>query len=376
MTLAKQITKEWMSQNIKKLTKKRVVIITGAGISVSSGIPDFRSKDGIFSKVRSKLKVKGTDLFSYRYSLEDSTRPIYYKFISNLKNVCDNATPSYTHSFLSRFGGSCRKIRIYTQNIDGLEERCGLHPTRNKNTKLVQLHGNLKYLTCTYCGFKIEFTKERIAVYKEGGDIECERCLERYERRKVDKRRSSPTGMMHTSIIHYHQPHPDDFFINSLCESDMDCNLVVVMGTSLKVYGVKSLVKRFARECRRNGGISISVNLLDPTKEIKEIFDYYWKGSCDDFCMAIDGGTRYRDIVKDVERISLNGSIVEGDPPTEVGQQNKENEAEKPRTGKKNGKGNGNDKKDAKKAGDIHKINKKMANKKKEKAHKSPKDGN
>ena len=135
---------------------KNVVIITGAGISVKAGIPDFRSKTGIFSDIYKKFKIKGEDLFTYKFGLNDSTRHIYINYIYNLKKLIDNAKPTFTHNFFKWYQNKCNKLRVYTQNIDGLEEKGGFKDS------LVYLHGNLKYLKCIRCGSLEEFNDVKI----------------------------------------------------------------------------------------------------------------------------------------------------------------------------------------------------------------------
>lgn len=284
-----KISADWIRANINLFIKKRVVIITGAGISVSAGIPDFRSANGIFSEIRRSLRIKGEDLFNYRYSRDDATRPSYYKFVSQLKDVVDRVEPSATHEFLNDFKRYQKKYRVYTQNIDSLEERAGLNLQEKKGCgpELVYLHGDMKVLVCIFCGFKSTFTSVENDEFKKGNDIPCVKCVESNKKRKDNKVRQLKEGYLHTNIIHYNQPHYDGHRIANMFESDMDLDLFIVMGTSLKVYGVKDFVKRALRCCINNNGVSILVNLEEPTKEFRNLFDFFWMGTSDDFCMEV-----------------------------------------------------------------------------------------
>ncbi|KAM0673761.1 NAD-dependent deacetylase hst3 [Gurleya vavrai] len=300
-----KIDSQFLIDNISLFTNKKTVIITGAGISVSCGIPDFRSSNGIFKTIREKLKIKGQDLFNYRYSRDKETRSTYFKFIAHLKEIVDKSEPSITHDFLSSIKKYQKKVRIYSQNIDMLEEKTGCVYNDKNSSELVYLHGNLKHLICIYCGYKIEYTEKENKILKNGEDLQCKRCVEENIKKEKSGRRSSFEGYMHTNIIHYDQPHHDAFRIGKLFEKDMDVDFFIVMGTSLKVYGVKDLVKRGLRSCLNNNGKSIFVNLEEPGKEYKGLFDYFWNDDCDDFCKAFNKGIEMAELNDKIEKIKI-----------------------------------------------------------------------
>ncbi|CAD26192.2 SIR2-LIKE PROTEIN INVOLVED IN TELOMERIC SILENCING [Encephalitozoon cuniculi GB-M1] len=297
------VDSEWIRSNIKMFAKRRVVVITGAGISVSSGIPDFRSKSGLFNDIKKDLGVSGNDLFTYSLSMSKELRKGYLRYISKLKNMVDKAQPSATHEFLSLYSDISRRFRIYTQNIDGLEEKAGLAATKDRSTRLVYLHGNMKSLGCLYCGYKIEFGDAERDAYGRGEEIVCAGCVRRNEKRGRDVRKR-PVGVFHTTIIHYNQSHPDSSFISKMAEHDNTCDLFIVMGTSLKVFGVRRLVKYF---CRLNStrGRRILVNLDRPSKEFGELFDFFWNGDCDEFCRVLKDGLGLRSVADSVRRLSI-----------------------------------------------------------------------
>lgn len=274
----KTIDTEFLIHNKNLLAHKKCVFIVGAGISVASGIPDFRSPTGIFASLREQLKISGKQLFTYNFGVKEGSRHVYLNYISTLKRLCDGAEPNTTHHFLANFPRS----RVYTQNIDGLEERAGITFCKKETAKGVYLHGNLGNLACQYCGFKREFKNEDMTDFEAGKEITCSECVER-SRKSVDNgQRRRPIGIMHPGIIHYQQVHPDGAFIGRMCERDMDCDLLIVIGTSLAVDGVKKLVKAFCK----NGvseGKRVLVNLTKPNKEWGDYFDYFFEGDCADF---------------------------------------------------------------------------------------------
>lgn len=202
-----------------------------------------------------------------------------------------------------------KKIRIYTQNIDSLEEKAGMIHNDTKKTDLIYLHGHLKHLICIFCGYKIDFSEEEIKKYEKGYDVECIKCFAENEKRKKNKLRTSKIGYLHTNIIHYDQPHHDGVRIAKLYESDMDLDLFIVVGTSLKVYGVKDLVKRGLRNCINNNGISIWINFEEPTKEFRDLFNYFWKGDCDSFFTEIKNNVHLFDLTNKLDVLKMKKNI-------------------------------------------------------------------
>jgi NAD+-dependent protein deacetylase SIR2 len=297
------VDKAWVKNNIGMFRQRKAVIITGAGISVASGIPDFRSKTGIFNDIKEVLKINGTDLFTYKFSVDKETRKTYLGYISKLKLLVEEAEPSYTHRFLKRYSEACKRLRIYTQNVDGLEERAGLECTSGRETSLVYLHGNMRKLICLYCGHKIAFTEEERRSFERGEEIVCSNCLKRNEKRR-EGQRQLPVGMFHTTIIHYHQIHPDSALISRMMDADGSCDLLIVMGTSLRIHGVKKLARHF---CRLNGvfGRRIYVNLEAPTREFAELFDFMWKDKCDEFCEVLGEELGLGSVTESVQRLSI-----------------------------------------------------------------------
>ncbi|KAJ1598086.1 hypothetical protein NDA14_004259 [Ustilago hordei] len=111
---------------------RRIAVICGAGISVSSpaNIPDFRSAHGLFKKLKEKHPTaglsSGKDLFDARLFSSESTSALFYSMVAELKSLADQAEPTIFHRFLKRLDDQGRLQRVYTQNIDGLEEKAGL----------------------------------------------------------------------------------------------------------------------------------------------------------------------------------------------------------------------------------------------------------
>jgi NAD-dependent histone deacetylase SIR2 len=279
----KTIGDEFLKNNKDLFEHRKCVFIVGAGISVASGIPDFRSPTGIFASLRQQLKINGKQLFTYSFGIKEESRKTYLKYISSLKKLCDSAIPNITHHFLMNFPRS----RVYTQNIDGLEERAGMIFEKKDKTKGIYLHGNMAYLICQYCGFRRKFLEEDIIDFEEENEILCSECEKRREASIRMGQRKRPVGMMHPGIIHYQQMNPDGAFIGKMCEKDADSDLVIVIGTSLSVEGVKKVVKMFCKN-QVSSGKRILVNLTKPNKEWMDYFDYFYEGDCGDFARTVE----------------------------------------------------------------------------------------
>lgn len=302
----KTIDLKFIAENKHIFKHKKCIFIVGAGISVESGIPDFRSPTGIFATLRQKYKINGRDLFTYNFGMQEAKRQVYLRYISTLKNLCDSSNPNLTHHFLTNFPRS----RTYTQNIDGLEERSGMAFTKKYDTKGVYLHGNLSLLVCQLCGFKQSFTAKESRLFSEDKDIECKYCIERREHCIKNGLRKKPIGFMHPGIIHYQQIHSDGGFIGRLCEKDKDCDLLIVVGTSLAVDGVKRMVKMFAR-CENTYKKRILVNMTLPRKEWHDYFDFFYQGDCKDFFKMVSSFTSMPKYNKEINNGDCNFNTIE-----------------------------------------------------------------
>lgn len=119
---------------------QHIIVLTGAGVSTASGIPDFRSSGGIWEQDRSREYYMSSEYF--QKEPEDFWRK--YKAIFQMKLV-GTYHPNNVHLFLQQLEAKGKKISIITQNVDGLHERAG-------NTTIINYHGTLQSATCPTCG--------------------------------------------------------------------------------------------------------------------------------------------------------------------------------------------------------------------------------
>eukprot|EP00978_Attheya_sp_CCMP212_P003063 scaffold6251_cov52-Attheya_sp.AAC.1 len=131
--------------------KRNILVLAGAGMSVSCGIPDFRSPQGLYSTLDAKGLGLGCpeDLFDLTFFLEDP-RP-FYRFAAQSNIYSTLTEPSTSHKFLSFLEQHDMLLRVYTQNIDGLEQVAGL-----SSEKVEYAHGSLQWAECTRCHLRME----------------------------------------------------------------------------------------------------------------------------------------------------------------------------------------------------------------------------
>lgn len=273
---------------IKSLHKsKKVLLVTGAGISVAGGIPDFRSFDGLYNVVKDKYPkqlLKGKDIFDGNVFNDEKLTEIYYSFMAELKETVDKASVTCCHRFISQLSKNGQLLRCYTQNIDFLEERVGLYADFNNIlSPIVQLHGSLSHIRCTICSYRNIFEEEFISVFKNGSAPNCPQCISKSIMRMEKGLRNISTGILRPDIVLYNQHHPSGDIISSISSADIKKgpDMLIVIGTSLKVVGIKSLVKDLAKAVKKSNpnNFVVLVNKTPiKTKEWENIFDVCWVG--------------------------------------------------------------------------------------------------
>ena len=193
-------------------------------------------------------------MFNARMLSSPSTRAIFFTFVAHLKTLVDSASHTRVHAFLKTLEERGQLLRCYTQNIDGLERRVGLsmpEPGCAVGGRVVQLHGALSHLRCTVCPERPEFREEYVKAFMQGEAPDCPTCMATAAVRETAGRRAMPTGELRPNITMYDDNNTSDGeFISSALTEDLKRgkpDLVLVMGTSLKVDGIKTLVKDVAR---------------------------------------------------------------------------------------------------------------------------------
>lgn len=216
------------------------------------------------------------------------TAAMFYKFMAELRESAMDAQPTPTHRLLVTMKNHKSLLRAYTQNIDGLEARAGLNlaPTPLSNNDALQLHGDIHTLKCFLCSERFHYTMPYTDTFKDGRAPDCPTCADKCAMRVALGRRAMAIGTLRPDVVLYGENHPAGDQIGRACSSDLkkkpDC--LVIVGTSLKVPGLKKLIKDFARAVHAQNGKVIFVNMTDAiTSEWTQVIDYYVEGRSDDF---------------------------------------------------------------------------------------------
>lgn len=274
----------------------KLAVVVGAGISTAGGIPDFRSKNGLFREIKQQHGYSGEEIFSYAtvYSSAQAM-DVFIELMCRLKERLAEIKPTQTHAMLSYLHEKHR-ASTYTQNIDGLEKKSGVE----KN--LVYLHGNLFTLICTRCHHTTEYTEARNAELKAKLRVDCPRCLARKAQREEEGQRSFRPGYLIPNILLYGAPSDAVPLIKSI-HYNQNATLLLVMGTSLRVHGVKNLTRALSRQVANNGGIRVYVGREAPPKSMAGCFDYWIAGECDGFSSRLLSALKGGYLLKQLKKI-------------------------------------------------------------------------
>lgn len=268
-------------------------------------------------------RMKGEDLFNARVFQSAEATTMFYQFITTFREKIRQEVKqtSPTHKFIRTLRDGGRLMRCYTQNIDGLEAREGLcvdlkrgrgnkrrfmkknyevpRPVVTENTdfdagcEIVQLHGELSRLRCRVCSTETNWSDEATDIYVDGGAPECEECALKSDLRLATGKRGLAVGELRPNIVLYGEDHPHNVLLTPIIAFDQACNpdLLIIMGTSLKVHGLQKIVRDFARivHTQKNGRV-VFVNRTKPSESQWEgVIDDYIAMDCDDWIIDLKG---------------------------------------------------------------------------------------
>ncbi|GLH62526.1 MULTISPECIES: NAD-dependent protein deacylase [Parageobacillus] len=185
----------------------KITVLTGAGMSTESGIPDFRSENGIYAQ------EGNVEHYISEYYFETHPVDFWHKFkrIFSLK-LMGNFAPNQGHLFLKQLEDMGKKVTILTQNIDGLHKKAG-------SSRVIELHGTLQTATCPKCQ-----TKYDLAFVNSHDVPRCEQetCNEILK----------PDVVLFGGMVHRFE---------EALEAAYDSDLLIAMGTSLEVTPVNQI---------------------------------------------------------------------------------------------------------------------------------------
>ncbi|KAH7162994.1 DHS-like NAD/FAD-binding domain-containing protein [Dactylonectria estremocensis] len=272
--------------------KKKIVVIAGAGISVSAGIPDFRSSTGMFATVKNQHKLKGSGkhLFDASVYKHDASTESFHAMVREMAQKTKSAKPTPFHHLLASLAQEGRLLRLYSQNIDCIDTSMDPLATNVPlNTKgpwpvTVQLHGGLEKMVCTKCGKLETFNGE---VFDGPEAPLCRTCEVDDEVRTAHAgKRSHGIGRLRPRFVLYNEYNPDEEAIGNVSSADLKTrpDAVLVVGTTLKVPGTRRLVKEMCQVTRgRRNGLTAWINVDSEPKgaDFKDCWDIVVRSKCD-----------------------------------------------------------------------------------------------
>ncbi|KAL4782996.1 putative SIR2 family histone deacetylase [Aspergillus varians] len=270
---------------------RKIVVIAGAGISTSAGIPDFRSEDGLFKALQKKhnLKASGKLMFDAAVYQDETLTASFQEMVRSLSAEAEKTTPTAFHHMLARLGRDNRLTRLYSQNIDGIETSMPPLATQVPlNVKApwprtIQLHGSVNKMICQKCRHMSTFDR---VMFDRPDAPECPECLLNNQFRMETGQRSHGIGKLRPRIVLYNEHNPDEEAITSVMNADIRSrpDALIVVGTSLKIPGVRRLVKSLCSVIRsRRNGVTMFINNEPPSgKEFDDCFDLVVKGDCEE----------------------------------------------------------------------------------------------
>jgi NAD-dependent deacetylase len=194
---------------------QRVVVLTGAGISTESGIPDFRGPQGVWTK--NPLAEKLSNI--HYYMSDPEVRKASWK--ARLEHPAWNAKPNAGHLALAALERRGKLHALITQNIDELHQMAG-----NSPDKVIEVHGTVRKVVCMACGMTAPMQKALDRVRAGEGDPPCRDC----------------GGILKSATISFGQQLVPEVIARALRTAG-EADLFLAIGTSLQVYPVASAVE-------------------------------------------------------------------------------------------------------------------------------------
>ena len=224
--------------NVRELTRcidecERITVLTGAGISTDSGIPDFRGPNGIWTKNPEAEKASNIQNFVSDTEVRKAS------WRDRLDNRAWSADPNDGHKALVQLERRNKLVALLTQNVDGLHHAAGSSPA-----KVVEVHGTLREVACLECNYRDDMQVALNRVRQGEDDLDCPEC----------------GGILKSATISFGQ---------SLVQRDLlraevaaqNCDLMIAIGTTLGVYPIAAVVPAAQRV-----GARIAIINAEPTE--------------------------------------------------------------------------------------------------------------
>ena len=186
-------------------TSKKTIVLTGAGISTESGLPDFRSKDGFWTKNK---PIQFQD-----YLDDEEKQRLSWSRNIELHKILREINPNIGHAFVEKVINFSKENFLITQNIDGLHQRSGI-----QEHKIIEIHGNAIEAKCLNCEKKAKIIDFHAAIKTNNPLPKCLNC----------------NGIVKVATISFGQPMNESDMLKA-SKISSECELMIVMGSSLSV---------------------------------------------------------------------------------------------------------------------------------------------
>ena len=207
------------TDDVRTLTRwidesERITVLTGAGISTDSGIPDFRGPNGVWTKNPKAEKASNIQNFIS----DPEVRKASWR--DRLDNRAWSADPNDGHRALVQLEKRNKLVALLTQNVDGLHHAAG-----SSSTKVIEVHGTLREVACLECDYRddMQIALDRVRQGEE--DLDCPEC----------------GGILKSATISFGQSLVQKDLLKAEAAAE-NCELMIAIGTTLAVYPIAAVV--------------------------------------------------------------------------------------------------------------------------------------
>lgn len=194
-------------------TANKICVFTGAGISCPSGIPDFRSENGLYNE-KGDYKYSPEEMISHTFFVNNTK--LFYDFYKS-KMIYEDAKPNKAHIYFAGLEKQYKRVSVVTQNIDSLHAMAG-------STNVFEIHGSVKRNYCICCK---EFYDEKYILNSDAVP-RCKKC----------------NGIIKPDVVLYEEGLNQDI-VRGAIEAISEAELLIIIGTSLAVYPAASFISYF-----------------------------------------------------------------------------------------------------------------------------------
>ena len=243
------LVRQWIDET------DRIAVLTGAGISTDSGIPDFRGPQGVWTK--NPAAEKAATLQNYLAD-PDARRTAWRSRVANVDRVVE---PNAGHHALVELERRGKLIALITQNVDGLHFKAGTDPSR-----LIEVHGHSREVVCLSCGERAPMERALARVRAGEEDPPCRTC----------------GGILKAATISFGQSLVEDDLVRADAAA-RTCDLMLAIGSTLGVYPVANVVP-----LAKHRGARIVIINAERT-EMDDLADVVLRGSISELLPSLVG---------------------------------------------------------------------------------------